>query len=341
MADYKNIDNLLEALFSDFNPKQQKVVLRRFGLKNGRRATLQEIGDELGITRERVRQIEEDVLRKLASRVTEAATPIIEFANTHLNSAGGVRRDDFMIGDITSYLYPNSKAKNIHDKIRFLLVASKSPLYQKENDEFYPFWYSDENKKKKFLEFVKNTISFFKNGGNKNDPRYKNYLAVCNNFAECHYLIIPKHFGMNVFGDFGLRSSPEIEPRTIRDKIYLVLRKHEKPLHFEDIAKFITRYKLDEKPAHVQTVHNELIKDDRFVLVGRGVYGLQEHGFEPGTVREVIARILKKKGPLASHQVVSFVNEQRFLKENTILLGLQNRRHFRRLDDGRYNVKEA
>ena len=98
---------------------------------------------------------------------------------------------------------------------------------------------------------------------------------------------------------------------------------------------------MDRKQPHVQPVHNELIKDDRFVLVGRGIYALRSRGFEPGTVRQVIAKILKTKGPLPQTDVVRLVNEQRFLKENTVLLSLQNRRHFKRLDDGRYHVKEA
>lgn len=341
MADYKNIDTLLQDLLQGFNPKQQKVILRRFGLKNGRRATLQEIGDELGVTRERIRQIEEDTLRKLKPRVAETAGPLVSFASVHLDQAGGVRRDDFLVSDIASYIYPESSAKYAHEKIRFFLTAAKNPLFEKENDDYHAFWYSNEEARSKFFDFVKNVMDFLQSAAEKTSPRDANYLATCNNFAECHYLNIPKALGVNVFGDFGLRSSPEIEPRTIRDKVFLALRKHGKPLHFSDLAKYVTRYGIDKKPAHVQTVHNELIKDKRFVLVGRGIYGLREQGFEPGTVREVIAGILKKKGPMQPEQIVRMVNEQRFLKENTVLLGLQNKRHFRRLDDGRYHVKEA
>ena len=113
------------------------------------------------------------------------------------------------------------------------------------------------------------------------------------------------------------------------------------PLHFKEIANNICTLGIDKKPAHVQTVHNELIKDGRFVLVGRGVYALREHGYEPGTVREVITRLLKERGPLDSTEVVRLVNQKRFLKENTILLNLQNRRHFKRLEDGRYGAEEA
>jgi DNA-directed RNA polymerase delta subunit len=120
-----------------------------------------------------------------------------------------------------------------------------------------------------------------------------------------------------------------------------VLKKKAEPLHFEDIAKHINKVGFDDQQALAPTVHNELIKDNRFVLVGRGIYGLKEHGYEAGTAREVIAKILKTKGPLKPTDVVTHVNQQRFFKTNTILINLQNRNFFERMNDGRYRVREA
>jgi len=139
----------------------------------------------------------------------------------------------------------------------------------------------------------------------------------------------------------GLRDWPEICPMTVRDKIYLVLKKYGKPLHFEDIAHHINKVGFDRQPALAPTVHNELIKDDRFVLVGRGLYGLREFGYEPGTAREVIAKVLKSEGPLTPPQLVAQVNKQRFFKPNTVLINLQNRAFFERTPDGKYRVREA
>ena len=45
--------------------KQREVIERRFGLHGCRRLTLEQIGDEIGVTRERVRQIQLDALGKL------------------------------------------------------------------------------------------------------------------------------------------------------------------------------------------------------------------------------------------------------------------------------------
>jgi len=337
----KNIEQFLEELFASFNPKQRKVITARFGLKNGTRATLQEIGDELGITRERVRQIEEFTLKKVGAKIRETGGPLMEFVENYLNEIEGVRRDDMFVREVAEKFFAGDTGKYNDEKIRFMLCAAGKPLYAKETDDANAFWYSDEGAKKKFIDFVKNATTFFKGNSYYKLTNDKTLLAQSRTFSIHHFFSIPKHFGVNVFGDVGLRAWPEIEPRTVRDRAYLVLKKNGEPLHFRDIAKSIQKLGIATEAAHVQTVHNELIKDDRFVLVGRGIYGLRELGFEAGTVREVIMRILKKKGAMHAPQVVRLVGEQRFLKTNTILLSLQNRRYFKRLDDGRYHVKEA
>ena len=91
----------------------------------------------------------------------------------------------------------------------------------------------------------------------------------------------------------------------------------------------------------MQTVHNELIKDPRFVLVGRGMYSLKEFGVMPGTAREVMARLLKDNGPLTPDDLMKLVLSERLLKKNTVLINLRNRKHFKRLEDGRYTVNFA
>lgn len=336
----KNLDQLIEDLTADFNPKQKKVVFARFGLKTGRRSTLQEIGDELGVTRERVRQIEEDCIKRLTPKTQSEASSLIEFASRHLKDSGGVRRDDYLVRDVASHFLSDQSIKYAEPKLRFVFLMAGTPFYSRESDELHAYWYAGDEVKNKFSDFVKDVKNSLEEGGGLDFEGLRTATGV-SDLASTHFLLIPKFFGQNVFGDFGLRNSPMIEPKTIRDKIYLVLKKRGEPLHFEEIAKSIAKLGLSRKQAHVQTVHNELIKDGRFVLVGRGIYALGEQGYEPGTVREVIARLLKKNGPLVSSDVVRLVNEQRFLKENTILLSLQNRRFFKRLEDGRYHLREV
>ena len=338
----KNIDEIVSKLLSDFSPRQQKVFTGRFGLKTGERQTLQEIGEELQVTRERVRQIEEQGLKKLRSLASEDkdVKPLLEVAKKHLAQSGGVRKDDAFVEEIAE-LASLGSAKHKQEKIRFVFISAGFPIYHKENDDMNAHWCSDKAADKKFQDFVKHATKYFESLDPREALKEKSYLEQFSDVVSWHYLSIPKHFGTNVFGDFGLRRWAEIEPKTVRDKAYLALKKTGKPLHFEDIAKAIHSLKIDRAPAHVQTVHNELIKDNRFVLVGRGVYALAEEGYEKGTVREVISKLLKSKGPLPASDVIRLVNEKRFLKENTILLNLQNRKYFKRLDTGKYHVKEA
>jgi len=338
----KNLDDIVLKLLSNFSARGQKVFSGRFGLKTGKRQTLQEIGEELEVTRERVRQIEEQGLKKLKEIAAgdKDVKPLLEIAKKHLSESGGVRKDDAFVEEI-AHLASFGPAKYKEAKIRFVFIAAGFPLYHKENDDTHAYWCADKAAEKKFADFVKHATKYFESLNPSEALREKKHLEQFSDMVSWHYLSIPKHFGTNVFGDFGLRRWAEIEPKTVRDKAYLALKKTGKPLHFEDIAKAIHSLKIDRRPAHVQTVHNELIKDNRFVLVGRGVYALAEEGYEAGTVREVIAKLLKNKGPLSASDVIKLVNEKRFLKENTILLNLQNRKFFKRLDTGKYHVKEA
>jgi DNA-directed RNA polymerase delta subunit len=125
----------------------------------------------------------------------------------------------------------------------------------------------------------------------------------------------------------------------MRDYAFLVLRKHGSPIHFKEVAKTIE--KLFGKKANVATTHNELIKDKRFVLVGRGLYALSEWGYMPGVVKDVIKNVLKKYGPLTKDEIVEKVLKERYVKENTILVNLHNTKLFKKDKDGRYtNVED-
>ena len=188
---------------------------------------------------------------------------------------------------------------------------------------------------------MNSAVDFFTKSDKKKILEDRIYLSKFGNLIDSNYASISKQFSANVFGEVGLVSWPEVTPRVVRDKAYLVLRRKCKPLHFEEIANLVTELGIDSKKTHPQTVHNELIKDGRFVLVGRGLYALREHGFEGGTVKEVIEKLLKSRGPLSSKEVVRLVNERKILKENTILLNLQSRKHFKRIEDGRYHIRES
>lgn len=334
-----DIDKILEEIFEDFSEKQQKVIDERMGLKGDKR-TLQAIGNDLGVTRERIRQIEAEGLKKVTPRIEEKFEEVINKVEEFLDTLGGVRRDDHFIQDV-SHIANMEDKDHLDHKIRFIISTAGPAEMHPENEEVRDFWHLSEDHKEDFFDFADELENYFKNKDKEEILEDKVYIDDFNDLHLYNFIPISKKFGVSPFGDFGLREWKEIEPRVIRDKAYLVLKKQEEPLHFENIAEMISELELDEDEAHTQTVHNELIKDDRFVLVGRGMYGLKEHGYEGGTAKEVIEKLLKQNGPMTSDEVVDLVNQKKMLKDNTILLNLQNRNNFKRLEDGRYHVKEA
>jgi hypothetical protein len=343
-----SITKLIGTAAAGLNPRQKEVIFARFGLDGTGAAagqTLAAIGDKLHVTRERVRQIENgavSVIKRNISHSTELQG-ILEKIRKFIAGKGGIAKKS----DVVRYAATvASGAKENH--VDFLADASGVFHLYREDDAFHPFYYVTDKDLKSAKTFVEGWVAFLK--GRKDKVFAESYEVQLAGFMKMkaieraiaeNYLSISKHIHKNPYGDTGLGEWPEIRPSTVRDKIYLVLKKHGEPLHFEDIATHINRAKFDDEKALAPTVHNELIKDDRFVLVGRGLYGLKEHGYEAGTAREVIAKILKTKGAMNTTEVIDAVNKQRFFKTNTILINLQNRNFFERMPDGKYRVREA
>lgn len=144
----------------------------------------------------------------------------------------------------------------------------------------------------------------------------------------------------NKFGFWGYHNWREISPKTINDKIYLVLKNRRKPMHFEEIASHINDVKFDKKIANPATVHNELILDKKYVLVGRGLYGLKDWGYKEGSVVDVVKEILNEaQTPLTRDEIINKVLAKRVVKKATIILALMNKDKFIREGD-KYLVKE-
>ena len=335
------IDNLIQVL----KPRQREILSGRFGLEDGEKKTLASLGEEYGITRERTRQIEAEALNIVKDYFNKekAIKKSLDLTNKHLKNLGGLRRDEVLLYELKSIL--NDKDLH-HWHLRLLSEIIGEPLYYPSDEHFHGFWYSEEDYLKsavRFLTRLEKLISDKKEEIFKKQ-KFNDYFSRATQAHDIpesvgtNYISISKKFGVNPFGDVGLSHWEEINPRTIRGKAYLVLKKHQAPLHFREISDSINETGFDDRQAYPQTVHNELIKDPRFVLVGRGTYGLTEHGFAPGATYEIIRMILKEEGPLSFRDIISSVSEQRFLKDNTILLNLQNKKYFKKLPDGRYSL---
>lgn len=334
------MDAVFDGLFRELNKKQRMVIAGRYGLA-GEERTLQEIGDDFGVTRERIRQVESQGLKKIKKIIAEECADIFDLGARHLEAAAGVKADfEFMEGLKADAGFPNTK--NINNKLRFFFFVFGKPFYFRESPFFRPFWHKDNAAKERLFSFVKNTeILFNQTKKEKGSGGVSELVEALKARPDFHFLFVSKRFGVGPFGDTGPLEWPEIDPGNIRDKAYLALKTIGRPLHFSDIARHIHKLGISKKSVNTQTVHNELIKDKRFVLIGRGAYALSEHGYKPGTVKDVITDIIKDKGPLSPGQVVNLVSERRILKRNTILLGLQNKMFFERMDDGRYKIRGA
>jgi len=346
MTNMTSAAKLFNSLFSVLAPRQREVVSGRFGLGNsGEPETLAAIGEKMGVTRERVRQIENSALGLLGKQIAKdpVCVQILSRGKKYLQAGGGVMKKESLLDHCAGFVGGFGE-----NHLALLLEASGAFSFYPEDENYQSFYYANKDALKAATSFIDGWADLL------NDKKeavlagsYKQNLADfikarrTNKVCADNFLSITKKIHVSVYGDVGLKEWPEINPLATRDRIYLVLKKMGKPLHFTEIADGINKAKLASQTALSATVHNELIKDPRFVLVGRGTYGLKEQGYEPGVAREVIARVLKAHGPLRAQDVVEHVKKQRFYEPNTVLINLQNRDYFERMADGRYRVKEA
>lgn len=333
---------IVKRLLSSLPDRARDVLVYRYGLgKEVSRMTLDAIGKKYDITRERVRQIENYAISNIRkSEDYKKEKNAFAEIESLLHTLGGIVVEDDFLGSI-------SKDKSLQNHIHFILVVGEPFKKIKEDDDFRHRWHVNEEISKKVEEALKKLygklnnddllpesemISKFLEHIEDVSEKYKNQEVVK------RWLNISKHIGKNALGDWGISHSPNIKTKGMRDYAFLVIRKHGSPIHFRDVAKQITT--MFKKKAHVATTHNELIKDPRFVLVGRGLYALAEWGYSPGVVRDVIKSLITKNGPMTKEQIIDKVMKERYVKENTIIVNLQNPTFFKREKDGTYHAVE-
>jgi len=318
------------------------VIERRFGLQTpkesklptgqtGQRETLEAIGQSYDITRERVRQIEEEGFLKIRQKLGEQQE-VFQYFEEVLASFGDLREEEALLRFLGREKFQNH--------VFFLLFNGDSFNRFPEDKDFYSFWAIKKESVNQAKKVVKSTINRFKKEKKIFSLNELLKNQKLNKDVFLSYIGISKQIQKNPEEQFGLKDWLEINPRGVKDKAYLVLKREEKPLHFAQVATLIEKLPFPcQKGIHIATVHNELIKDPRFVLVGRGLYALTEWGYTPGVVRDIILKILKEsKKPLSKKEILEKVLGQRFVKENTVALNLQDRDYFARDSRGRYRI---
>jgi DNA-directed RNA polymerase delta subunit len=333
----KHVTKRLTSVLGD---RPRFVIMNRFGLgDNPSRMTLEAIGSTYGITRERVRQIENFGLNAIRrSEIFEKERAAFEEMERLVAELGGVVAEE----DLLSHV---SNDPMIQNHVHLLLVLGDSFVKEKENKEFKSRWMVDQQVSKKVHESLRKlskTIS--KDDLIPEGEMVTQFLNHLDDIAESYrneeiirrWLSLSKALGRNPLGEWGSAESSNINARGIRDYAFLVIRQHGSPMHFTEVAKAITE--VFGKKAHTATCHNELIKDGRFVLVGRGLYALTEWGYQTGVVKDVIKNVLKKHGSLTRDEIVEQVLKERYVKENTVAVNLQDSELFKRDNQGRYSL---
>ena len=321
--------------------REREIITRRFGLFD-RRETLEQIGELLGITRERVRQLEKAILIRLKIAADENKVPAIHDVERllirELSETGRVAR----VQDITTRLIGEGSDARHRAHVAFIAELSPKLAVLSENDHYHHSIgikeHADEKKIKSHVDEIVKTIK--KHG----EPlQIEELHSKLNHDHPSHVRALAstsKHLA-NLKDNWGLTKWPTVNPKNIRDKIYVIWAENGKPMHFSDIAGSIKKSDFKRKDVTTQAIHNELIKDKRFVLIGRGIYALDNWGFSKGTVADIITDVLKTANePLHRDEIVKRVLSSRQVKETTILLNLQSKPQFKRVAKATYALAE-
>lgn len=319
--------------------REREIVTRRFGLYE-RKETLEQIGELLGITRERVRQLEKAILIRIKIAAEKGNLPDVAATEKviirTLSDMGRIAR----IQDLTDSLLAKKSDARERAHIAFIAELAPNLTTVDESDHYYNAVgiaeYGDDKKIKKAVDEIVKTIKTNKEPISIEDLHGKLSYEHPNHVKAL--ASVSKHLA-NLKDIWGLTKWPTVNPKNIRDKIFVILSDAAKPLHFSEIAESIKDSDFNRKDVTTQAIHNELIKDSRFVLIGRGIYALDSWGYSKGTVADTIADVLTKaKEPLHRDEIVKRVLENRQVKETTILLNLQSKPQFKRVAKATYTL---
>jgi len=338
IASQLDIEKIVGDILSSIDrEREREIIARRYGLYD-RKETLEQIGELLNITRERVRQLEKAVVSRLKA-MTDKELPVIkDFEATvlkHISEMGHVAR----VSDLSAKLTKDN-TKIDQSRVSFLSELSPGLSVIDDNDHFYhAVGARIEHDEKKIRESVGTIVESIKKF-NKPVTAETIKEAIGNADAARVSALASVSKQLASLGDqWGLIKWPLVNPKNIRDKIYVILRDSGKPLHFSEIAGSIRGSSFKRKDVTTQAIHNELIKDKRFVLIGRGIYALSEWGYSKGTVADIITEVLiEYKDPHHRDEIVKRVLKHRQVKETTILLNLQGKKEFKRVAKATYDL---
>jgi hypothetical protein len=339
------VGNLLALL----KERDRQIVVKRFGLEGQAVETLESIGQKYNLTRERVRQIEKDSVTFLKKKNVKDLQNALQLIFDTIVEHGSIMSEEFLMHTMLL----NRPEDRELAALKFLLSLSDQIKYHKDSNQYYEAWSVIGFNTSKLDEVIEQFTNILQNHGKvvgqedlydkfKQSEYFTNHSVELNERVLKSYLNMAKAIQVNPFNEIGLKDWSEVKPRDVGDKAYLVLKHFGKPEHYSAITKMINEHRFDERTAYQETVHNELIKDDRFVLIGRGIYALTEWGYKKGVVADVIKEVLSTSGkPLSREEIIAEVMKRRQVKRNTILVGLSNKKHFQKVGKDKYALAET
>jgi len=343
-----NLTILTEGLIKELSSRDQTIIKKRFGLFDKKPMTFNAIGQEFNVTRERIRQIQEECLKNIRSKKMPVIfKDFINYAKKVLKQNGDVLEDSVF----TKTLKEEYGKETSNGVINFLLSLNENFYFFSGNNFFKPFWCFANinlNDIKTLAEKIENILK--KHQSPMTLKEIEKEIGKTNSKQIQNIMHVYKKIGCNPFGQFGLISWSIINPLNARDKAYFLMKYYlKKPVHFKALTNYlkenddlnaIQAVNKKRKEVSTQTVHNELIKDPRFVLVGHGHYALTEWGYQPGVIKDVIINILQASNqPLSEEEIIKLVQGQRMAKVNTIKFNLRNNHQFEKTDDDKYQLK--
>lgn len=342
-----NIEKLFKDVLGSLSEKERTVIERRIWI-SWEKETLQNIGNSFSpsITRERVRQIEDAGIKKVGRiiKATELAN-IQEMAKEFIAHHGGVLTKEKLVAAIISNM---NLSKDINAHILEVIIQSDFDIIKSKPRLGTQTYFTLPSIARKTIDAAhKEAVKILKR---KKDVMERTELykqvaeTIESSVGKVWNVFIDS--SLDIFEDIvkgeevliGLTRWKILNPKTLKDKAIYVMKKELVPMHFIDISNKISDY-LGES-VKINTIHNELIRNDEFILIGRGIYALKEWGFKPGTVLDVILDILGKNGgPMTTEDIIKKVLKVRNVKKTTIYMNLQNKNAIERVGRNFYAAK--
>lgn len=281
-ADKLNLTDAIEIILSSVSPKNIHIIKARYGYDEGKRKTLEEIGNRIGVTRERIRQILVKEIRRMKHPARKKIfQTIIENVERLLLQYKGV----MSINDLAKDKYFVS---GTHKELRFLMnlivdlyeeryrIINKYFLTSLNDDEIKALQSKIREEASKCLFPIDEKV-FIENIVSSVGPTSEDYLV--------YHLLYKEHLEISK----GKVLSPG--RLSIPQRVKVLMKNIDRPMHFTETAKLYRNYygesKIKTKDLE-RAIHTRIGDSRDFIIVGPGTFMLRENFEMPDNIKEIV-----------------------------------------------------